>query len=97
MAVPHVHSPEQFGDHLQGYRAPATLIEANHAQEALTAELSTEQEKNASHLAEVDELQKGYDDKLSGFEVSCILVCTKLTRLGHEAAHRCSRKGLEKV
>ncbi|EIW71748.1 hypothetical protein TREMEDRAFT_27197 [Tremella mesenterica DSM 1558] len=36
--------------------------------ESLTADLSQEQERNAGHLAEIDSLQKEYDEKLATFE-----------------------------
>ncbi|KAK4685041.1 structural maintenance of chromosome 4, partial [Tremellales sp. Uapishka_1] len=36
--------------------------------DSLNAELSSEQERNAGHLAEIDSLQKGYDEKLAAFE-----------------------------
>lgn len=36
--------------------------------QSLTAELAEEQERNAGHLAEIDSLQKEYDEKLATFE-----------------------------
>ncbi|RSH93703.1 hypothetical protein EHS25_006350 [Saitozyma podzolica] len=36
--------------------------------ESLGAELAEEQERNAGHLAEIEDLQKGYDDKRAAFE-----------------------------
>ncbi|ORX37975.1 RecF/RecN/SMC N terminal domain-domain-containing protein [Kockovaella imperatae] len=36
--------------------------------QSLTAQLAEEQQKNAGHLTEIDDLQKGYDEKLAAFE-----------------------------
>jgi hypothetical protein len=35
----------------------------------LTTELADEQQRNAGHLAEIADLQKGYEEKLTAFEV----------------------------
>lgn len=40
------------------------------AVDSLTAQLTSEQERNAHHLAEIEDLQKGYDEKLAAFDVS---------------------------
>lgn len=37
-------------------------------QETLTAKLAEEQEANSHHLAEIESLQKEYDEKLATFE-----------------------------
>jgi structural maintenance of chromosome 4 len=37
-------------------------------QESCTAQLAQEQEANAHHLAEIDSLQKEYDEKLAAFQ-----------------------------
>jgi structural maintenance of chromosome 4 len=36
--------------------------------DSLTAELSEEQERNAHHLAQIEDLQKDHDEKLATFE-----------------------------
>ncbi|CAD6578745.1 MAG: hypothetical protein TREMPRED_002256 [Tremellales sp. Tagirdzhanova-0007] len=54
--------------------------------ELLTAELAEEQELNAGHLAEIADLQTGYDEKLAAFEASH-LICKlniDLTRVEQE-------------
>lgn len=35
----------------------------------MTTELADEQQRNAGHLAEIADLQKGYEEKLTAFEV----------------------------
>ena len=37
--------------------------------------LVEEQGRNAGHLAEIDDLQKGYDEKLAAFEVRLVQRC----------------------
>ena len=44
--------------------------EADPCQQSLTEQLAEEQQQNAGHLAEINDLQKGYDEKLAAFEVS---------------------------
>jgi structural maintenance of chromosome 4 len=38
------------------------------SQEHLNAQLAAEQEKNAGNIAEIDQLQAGYNEKLAAFE-----------------------------
>jgi len=73
VAVSYVYSPEQYRDYDQSHRksqsSDVDLAHRDASQEALTAELGEEQERNSGHLAEIDDIQKGYDEKLAAFEV----------------------------
>ena len=102
VAIPYVYAAEQHRDHNEGHCASykSALGVADRTQDSLTAELAEEQERNAGHLAEIDSLQKEYDDKLATFEVSRIALrwensahCPKASQEVHGRA----RQGVKEV
>ena len=50
--------------------SPRPIVSSADDQESLTAQLAKEQEQNAHHLAEIEDLQKDHDEKLAAFGVS---------------------------
>ena len=60
-----------------------------------------EQQRNAGHLAEIDDLQKGYDEKLTAFEVSSCTpsspISSQMQPSGGQTSHRRSHQGLQEV
>jgi hypothetical protein len=60
--------------------------------------LVEEQEKNAGQLAEIEDLQKQYDEKLAAFAVSRVMELRhRLTLPGSQEIDRCVGQGCKEV